>query len=265
MNTSLEEFILKEYDAGKSTYEIVEILAQSGVTNFYPNKINRMLRKAGKPIRSKSQSQKLVLANGRAKHPTEGKIRDAATRARIGDGISKAYHNDPNAFVVRSKNSKERWDKLSTDEKLELRSKAYKAIRRSADFGSKVERFLLKELKKLGFNVVFHSNTLIPNQNIQIDIFLPEIQTVIEVDGKSHFEPVWGDERFEKTKQADQEKNGLVTMWYNMIRLEASANKITGAYCRKVLDRLISVIDEKIKGVGLLPIEERLIFLREES
>tara|TARA_Y100000361_G_C10954852_1_gene235699 strand:- start:254 stop:562 length:309 start_codon:yes stop_codon:yes gene_type:complete len=48
------------------------------------------------------------------------------------------------------------------------------------------------------------------NERLEIDIFLPELSVAIEVDGPSHFYPVWGQESFEKTQRSDNQKSGLI-------------------------------------------------------
>ena len=45
---------------------------------------------------------------------------------------------------------------------------------------------------------------------LQIDIFLPTMNTAIEIDGPSHFEPVWGDKSLERNIRYDNKKTGLI-------------------------------------------------------
>ena len=252
---NINTYIIEQYKNGRSTYEIAEEL------KVYPNKINRILRKSGIPLRGKSEVQKIALASGRTKHPTEGKQRDVATKLKISAGVSSSY-DKPGARENRSEISRKLWEEKSSSDKQALQGAAARAVRASAGQGSKIERYLLVELRSAGYKVIFHSNTLIANQNLQVDLFLPELKTVIEVDGLSHFEDIWGEEALYKTRLADQEKNGLCLEHFNVIRLQACADKVTGAYCRKTLARLMPRL-EYIKEKGLLPLEERLIFISE--
>lgn len=262
----LEKFIIKEYQNNKSTYEICEELNTSGVTNFYPNKIKRLLKRCGIPLRSKSESQKVMLETGRRKHPTKGKKRSDETRRKISDGISNSYGSAER--IKRSELSKSSWEKKTDEEKKKLTAAGARAVRATADFGSKIEQYFLIELKKAGFEVIFHTSSLIPNQSLQIDIYLPGLKTVIEVDGLSHFEPIWGELSLEKTRRADAEKNGLCLQHFNVVRIQALARKVSGAYCRKCLARLLPVlysIQERTKDSPskLLPFTDRLIFIGE--
>ncbi len=267
---TVEQLIINKYKNGKSTYEISEELTKVGVAGYYPNKINRLLKKHGVPRRSREESQRLVLESGRAKHPTKGTKRPANVRAKISSSVAATYQSDPVNKENRSKLSKELWDKTSTAQRYLLQKKAAKAIRRSATYGSKIERYLQMELTRAGFVVQMHRQDLIYNNKLQIDLFLPGISTCIEIDGLSHFEPIWGDEAFGRMKLADSAKNGLILNYFNLIRVQALAKKVTASYCRKTFDRLfdkIQFIHKRIKETGflLLPLEERFIILKEDE
>ena len=45
---------------------------------------------------------------------------------------------------------------------------------------------------------------------MQIDLFLPTLNIAIEVDGPSHFKPVWGQENLKRNKGYDNKKTGLI-------------------------------------------------------
>ena len=62
MNPAIDQDVVKLYKSGNySTYELAEKF------ETYPNKIRRILRKNGVPLRSKSAAQKNALKKGRAK------------------------------------------------------------------------------------------------------------------------------------------------------------------------------------------------------
>ncbi len=156
---------------------------------------------------------------------------------------------------------------MGLKEKRDLKRKAAKGVRRAAEEGSHVEKHVLYELRRAGYDVVFHSNMLIPRQSMQIDLFIPELKTVIEVDGPSHYKPIWGEEALAKMQQRDLIKNGLVLQYYNMIRLQTFCRRITNIYLRKTFSRLLPslrYIQKYIQNTNeLLPMEKRLIILEE--
>ena len=63
---------------------------------------------------------------------------------------------------------------------------------------------------------------LIPSENLEIDLYIPGLQTIIEVDGPSHFLPIWGQDKLDKQINADLRKTGtLLTKGYVVIRVKS--------------------------------------------
>ena len=52
-----------------------------------------------------------------------------------------------------------------------------------------------------GFKVEFHKEHWLQNHRLQLDLFIPDLRTVVEVDGPSHFKPVWGMENLIKNQK----------------------------------------------------------------
>ncbi len=201
-----EKDIIKYYEVdGKSTYEIAERLGT------YPNKIRRILIKNNVSIKNRSEAQKNALQGGRAKHPTVGTKRTKDERVRISSSVSQYWSNmSKSEYNARVEGAKERWHSMPEEERDRISSLAIQAIQKAGKEGSKLEKFLLKELSLEGFSVDFHRKGLIPNENLEIDMYLPELKTIIEVDGPSHFLPIWGEEKLQKQIRADAHKTGLV-------------------------------------------------------
>jgi very-short-patch-repair endonuclease len=258
-------YIIREYQAGKSPYLISEELTAKGV-KCYPNLVRRALQKNGFILRGKSAAQANSLKTNRSSHPTQGRKRTAAEKFKISKSISESWSNlTDEELLYRRKISKDKWDKMTPDEKECLRVASAKAIREAAETGSKIEKFLLLKLTQLNYRVDFHSKNLLPTQKLQVDLFLPDLGVAIEVDGPSHFEPVWGEEALAKTKHADQEKNGLLLgRGYCVIRLRAGAKNISMVYQQRLLDKLVPILDNIKSRKGVLPIEERLIYIGDE-
>lgn len=253
--------VIKQYREGKSPYEIAEFYRKAGV-NCYPNKVRRILIKHGEVLRDKSDAQKSALSHGRINHPTKGRQRTEAEKLSISKSISELWDNmSDEERRKRSKISKDKWDKMTAAEKEALRAAAAKAIRDTVENGSKIERYLLFHLRRSNYRVDFHTRNLLSTQKLQVDLFLPDLGVAIEVDGPSHYEPVWGDEALAKTQWADQEKNGLLLgRGYCVIRVRTTAKNISIAYQQGLLDKILKVL-YNIEKQGQLPIEERLIYV----
>mgnify|MGYP003325369255 CR=1 FL=1 len=99
--------------------------------------------------------------------------------------------------------------------------KANLAVRESSKKGSKLEHFLLNKLINNGYKVDFHKEQFLVNTKLQIDLFLPKLNIAIEVDGPSHFSPVWGEEVLKRNIAYDQKKSGLIIgRGYSLIRVK---------------------------------------------
>jgi len=239
MNSNIDKEIVKLYNSGNySTYELAEKF------ETYPNKIRRILRKNGVSLRSKSDAQKNALKKGRASHPTQGKSQSETTRRKISDSQGRIWDdmNDEDR-QKRSDNGKDAWNKKSEEEKHQLIRKAQDAIRESSKIGSKMERFLLHRLTEEGFRVDFHKDHWLRNQQLQVDLFIPALRTAIEVDGPSHFKPVWGMDNLIKNQRADRQKTGLILeSGLVMIRIKQD-KKLSQRYQRAVEHSLFELLN----------------------
>jgi len=179
--------------------------------NTYANKIRRDAVKYSIPIRNKSQAQSNALEKGHHKHPTKGQKRTEEVKNKIGNSVMKSWEKmDKSELSDRKKKSKLLWNKLSEDEKQNRLTLANQAVRHASKTGSKLEHFLLEQLVGDGYKVDFHKEQLLSNTRLQIDLFLPTMNIAIEVDGPSHFLPVWGEDTLAKNKKYDQNKTGLI-------------------------------------------------------
>jgi very-short-patch-repair endonuclease len=179
--------------------------------NTYPNRIRRDAKKFGIPIRDKSSAQINALKTGKHNHPTKGKKRDQKTKEKIGFSVMKSWENLNEAQLIDRKNkSRLAWEQLGEDQKANIISLANQAVRQSSKTGSKLEKFLLEKLLQDGHVVEFHKEQILSNTKLQIDLFLPILNIAIEVDGPSHFAPVWGEDALKKNQKYDRKKTGLI-------------------------------------------------------
>lgn len=177
----------------------------------YANKIRRDAKKYNINIRNKSEAQKNALNNGNHKHPTKGKKRDDETKAKIGLSVMTFWDSmSDDELEKRKEIAKNNWNNLSEDQKNNIKKQANTAVRVASKSGSKMEKFLLDKLLADGYRVDFHKEQSLSNTKLQIDLFLPLDNIAIEVDGPSHFLPVWGDDVLDKNIKYDNKKTGLI-------------------------------------------------------
>jgi hypothetical protein len=177
----------------------------------YANKIRRDAIRFNLKLRDKSEAQKNALRSGAHKHPTKGTQRSDNTKTKIGKALINTWNAlDDDKKTERRKKAKIAWECKTEDEKAMLLRKANLAVRETSKAGSKLEKFILKELIFYGWETEFHKEQTLSNTKLQIDIYLPSISTAIEVDGPSHFLPVWGEDALIKNQNYDIKKTGLI-------------------------------------------------------
>ena len=201
-----KDFLIEKYIEDKLSFNDIAVLC-----NTYANKIRRDIIKLKIPIRNKSEAQKNALTTGKHQHPTKGQKRKDETKQKIGKSVMKAWDRLSDAELdQRKENSKNRWDSLDDDTKKNILKLANQAARLSSKTGSKLEKYLLDKLLSDGFVVEFHKEQVLSNTKLQIDLFLPMMNVAIEVDGPSHFSPIWGKDALDKNIKYDEKKNGLI-------------------------------------------------------
>lgn len=216
--------------------------------NTYPNKIIRDAKKYGLCSRTKSQAQIRALDKGTAIHPTKGKKRSIATKIKISETVSNNWNNLSDIEKIqRSNKAKEQWEKMTNQERKAFQKASAIAIRKASVEGSKLEKYLYEELLSAGYHTEFHKERILANQNLHLDIFLPTIGIAIEVDGLSHFEPIWGEDTLEKNKRADQTKAGLLlNAGIILIRVQCTKKTLSNKYKRDLLKKVLETL-EKLK------------------
>jgi very-short-patch-repair endonuclease len=211
----------------------------------YPNKIRRDAKALGLPVRNKSEAQKNALNNGKHKHPTKGTQRSEETKVKIGYQVMRSWESlSDQELEARKDKARQNWDNMDIQTKQNIHQKAIKAVRLTSKTGSKLEKFLLKQLISDKYVVEFHKEQSLVNTKLQIDLFLPKLSIAIEVDGPSHFEPVWGKQSLQRNISYDQKKEGLITgKGWHLIRIRQTKD-FSKARSLKIYDQLIKSIRE---------------------
>ena len=224
----------------KSTYEIADHF------KTYPNKIRRILIKHGVELKSKSDAQKNALKKGVSKIPTAGLKRTKEERLKISKSLQERWEKiSQKDYDEHVKKAKDRWSKMSDVDKKNMTSAAIQAIQKAGKEGSKLEKFLKYELTKSGFTIEIHKKNLIPNENLEIDMYFPEIRAIVEIDGPSHFLPIWGEDKLQKQIKADENKTGLIlSKGLAIIRVKNLSDSISLANKENLKNRLVEILSK---------------------
>lgn len=228
-----------EYEVSNNSFSVI-----AKKYSTYANKIRRDAIKLGIKIKDKSEAQKNALSKGVVEHPTKGKTRTSEEKAKIGMGVMQNWESlDASQLEDRQKKARENWNSLSDDAKANMLNLANAAVREASKSGSKLEKFLLKTLLQDGYKAEFHKEQSLLNTKLQIDLFLPELDIAIEVDGPSHYEPVWGTDSLNRNIKYDQKKTGLILgKGLVLIRIKQTKD-FAPARAEVIYSELKSVID----------------------
>lgn len=223
----------------RSTYEIATLF------NTYPNKIRRVLLKNKIELKNKSEAQKNALDKGTSKIPTQGRKRSKEERLKISKSQKLTWSKiDKKKYDSHVARAKQRWNEMPDEEKERIRSLAIKAIQVAGKEGSKLEKFLKIELTKIGHTVEIHKKDLIPNENLEIDMFFPKLKAIIEIDGPSHFVPIWGEEKLQKQIKADSQKTGLIlNKGFAIIRVKHMSDSLSLAEQEDLKNNIAQILN----------------------
>lgn len=232
--------IAQKYKNGMSTYDIAEEY------ETYPNRIRRVLLKHGIIRRDKSSAQKTAIEAGRSVHPTKGRERTPAEKLKISTATVQHWKDlSPEDKLKKVEVSKELWKQISPEKKEEMRKLANEQIRKAAKNGSKLERLIQDALIEEAIMYESHKKDVISTQKLEIDLYLPSFRTIIEVDGLSHFEPIWGEENLQKQQKFDNQKDGiLLSKGFNIIRIENISGSLALAKIAILKQKLLAVLKE---------------------
>jgi very-short-patch-repair endonuclease len=210
----------------------------------YANKIRRDAIKFKIPIRDKSEAQKLVLKTGKTKHPTKGKKRTEQTKEKIGNSVMNSWSNlSEKDKKKRKEGAKKQWEAMIQEQKENMLKLANQAVREASKTGSKLEKFIFNGLIKNGYKTDFHKEQNLLNTKLQIDIFLPELNTAIEVDGPSHFLPVWGENTLARNIKYDNKKTGLLLGKGCVIIRVKQTHDFSVSRAKQILSKIIGYLE----------------------
>lgn len=233
-------FYQTEYvDKERSIYDIAES------EKTYPNKIRRELIDFGFSLRTKSEAQRIAIRKGRHKHPTKGNARPDEVKAKISESMAEAWGAmSTEERERRAEFGRTQWEAMSDAQKVAFRETGARANRLASIEGSKLEKFLMHELSVRGYVVHFHHQGLLPDLSTPVDLFLPRLNVVIEVDGPSHFLPIWGEENLERHVAADSKQSeDLLNAGFTLIRVKHLVKTISGIQKRSLLNDVLNALE----------------------
>lgn len=207
--------------------------------------IRSSLIRQGIKIRGRQETIQRLFDKGILQSPMVGKKHKKESKLKIANSVHSTWENKTDQEKAEyGKLRSEIFTKIPDNIKKEMRVKSAQSLRKTTKEGSRLEKFLLGELRKANYKVVFHGKFL-KNSNLEVDLFLPEIGICIEVDGPSHYRDIYEDGTHNKVVKADNEKNGLVTTsGLIMIRIKNDFRSLSNTICREIFEKLSNKLKE---------------------
>ena len=144
----------------------------------------------------------------------------------------------------RSHDARRRWYAMPEEERSRISKLAIEAIQKAGKEGSKLEKYVREELTLAGYYVEFHRKNLIPNENLEIDLYIPDLKAIIEVDGPSHFLPIWGADKLQKQIKADSQKTGLIlSKGFVIIRVKSITDFVSLTSKENLVQNIKSILE----------------------
>lgn len=244
IKTINETDIIQMYADGSSTYEIATKY------NTNPNMIRRRLVKLGVKLRNKSEAQKEAINSGRVDHPTKGRERTNEEKLAISSSAVRYWNDMSDADrEKRKKQAEKNWNDMSPVQREDMRRKGVREIQKAARAGSKLERKVQEFVSAAGYRFDAHKKNLIPTENLEIDLYIPALRAIIEVDGLSHFEPIWGEKALKAQVGADTKKDGvLLSRGFYLIRIENRSSSMALSKLAELSKQLVDVLTQIKEG-----------------
>jgi very-short-patch-repair endonuclease len=240
------DFLREEYvNKGRSANEIAESLGT------YPNRVRRAMRFHGIAVRPRGEAQAAALRNGRAAHPTRGKPRPPEVRQAVSAGVARAWSSmGDEERAARSLLTKSQWEARTRAESEEIRRRASAGLRRAAVKGSRLEQHLLLGLRLAGHRVDFHAECVVAAERMHVDLLLRKAKVALEVDGPTHYRPVFSEEQLARNAEADRRKDGLLQQaGYKVIRVRQTSKNLSAHRMNLALKSVV----EALSDPGSLP------------
>ena len=100
-------------------------------------------------------------------------------------------------------------------------------------------------MTRCGHKIETHKKNLIANAKLEIDLYFPKVKTIIEIDGPSHFLPVWGEQKLQKQIKSDEVKTGLIlSKGFAIIRVKHLSDTLSLSKQEDLKNRLLSMLED---------------------
>jgi very-short-patch-repair endonuclease len=240
-----EDWLRQQYQT-KSCKTIAEEVGS------YPMAIHRLLRKW-----NITTSEYRI----QDKHPRVGSKHNLKTKIQISRTklMSWIMTSDEVKKKFREMGLKA-WNDKTPEEKERTAQIFKKSNPEVVKHGSFLERYIRDRLLENRYQLLFHQKHIFYKTQMEVDILLPSLRTIIEIDGPLHYLPIYGQEILAKIHEKDMVKNDLfLSLGYFVIRIKYT-KKMVKLFRKEAIWQKLDDVLRKIKG-NTFEKHEHLIYL----
>lgn len=234
-----EQEIIRLYiDEGLSMRKVAAVVGAPLAT------LSRFMKKHGIITRSKAQAQKNYLKEN--DHQMQGRKHTDETKKKISLGLGEFWDglsDDERDEVKRKIGSawKRKWEAMSEQDRQIMMEGLSSKAKQAQGKGSRLERFIAEELRNRGYHVEERSTNYTAGKDFEVDLALPNEMIAIEVDGPTHFLPIYTNEHLEQQQARDARKDDMINaIGYSVLRVRDN----NGPLSQLRIDRIEQAIKE---------------------
>lgn len=209
--------------------------------------LSRFMKKHNITARDKAQAQKNYLKDH--DHQMRGHKHTVETKKRISSSLGEFWDSlsDEGREELKRKIGagwKRKWAGMSEQERKLMMEGLSSRAKATQGQGSRLERYIADELRQRGYVVEERSTNYTAGKSFEVDLALPVEMIAIEVDGPTHFLPVYGEERLDNQQESDARKDDMMNAaGYNVLRVRDNNGPLSQLRIDKI-EQAIKEINE---------------------
>jgi len=212
--------------------------------------LSRFMKRHGINARTKADAQKNFLRDN--DHQMKGRRHTDETKKKISHSLGDFWDglDDEQREEVKRKIGsawQRKWAKMSDTERRTMMEGLASKAREAQGMGSRLERFIAEELRKRSYLIEERSTNYTSGKDFEVDLALPKECIAIEVDGPTHFLPIYGEEHLAQQQERDGRKDEMINAaGYNVLRVRDN----NGPLSQLRIDKIEQAIKEIQKDGG---------------
>ena len=215
--------------------------------------LSRFMKKHGIEARSKAQAQKNYLRDN--EHQMKGRRHTDATKKKISSSLGEFWDNlsDEEREEVKRKIGsawQRKWAAMSNQERKLMMEGLSSKAKEVQGQGSRLERFIAEELRKRDYVVEELSTNYTAGKDFEVDLALPIECVAIEVDGPTHFLPIYGKEHLAQQEERDNRKDEMINAaGYSVLRIRDNNGPLSNLRIDRIEQAIKEVVQSNEVGV----------------